>query len=198
MDHKCCTKCGRLKTRAESHIRRKSPDGLRPKCKDCKKTEDRERYLSDPNARIAQATAWRKDNREHYNASRSVLKKRKRKTNPNYRLSENLRKRLWDALQGHVKRGSAIALLGCTVDFARRHIEAQWTSGMSWDSYGLWEVDHIRELDSFDLQDPVQLAVACHYTNLRPLWAPDNASRGGRYGARKRLTVDACVVTSSS
>jgi hypothetical protein len=33
---------------------------------------------------------------------------------------------------------------------------------------------------SFDLTERNQLLEACHYTNLQPLWAKDNLSKGDR------------------
>lgn len=49
---------------------------------------------------------------------------------------------------------------------------------MSWENYGQWEVDHIKSLASFDLTDPIQLAEACNFSNLQPLWALDNNRKG--------------------
>lgn len=50
---------------------------------------------------------------------------------------------------------------------------------MSWDNYAhkTWHVDHIKPMHLFDLTNPEQLKIVCHYTNLRPLWAKDNLSR---------------------
>lgn len=54
---------------------------------------------------------------------------------------------------------------------------------MSWDNYGVhgWHIDHRRPVASFDLTDPIQQAQCFHYTNLQPMWAPDNHTKGARY-----------------
>ena len=42
---------------------------------------------------------------------------------------------------------------------------------------GTKDLDHIKPLAVFDLTDSKQLAEACHYTNMRPLWSSANRSR---------------------
>lgn len=75
---------------------------------------------------------------------------------------------------GKTRGVSAVRDLGLTIDEFRRHIETQFTPGMSWDNYGAWHLDHIRPLISFDLTEIEQARAACHYTNYQPLWAIDN------------------------
>ncbi len=101
-------------------------------------------------------------------------------TDIKFKLIKRLRTRLYQALKGNFKAGSAVKLLGCSIAELKIHLESQFKSGMTWENYGTWHIDHIRPLASFDLQDIEQLAVACHYTNLQPLWALENLIKGDR------------------
>jgi hypothetical protein len=85
-----------------------------------------------------------------------------------------------------VKKIKTLELVGCTVPELRQHLEAQFTEGMTWDSYGRhgWHVDHIRPCASFDLTDPEQQRQCFHYTNLQPLWAVDNIRKGAKWDGR--------------
>jgi hypothetical protein len=72
-------------------------------------------------------------------------------------------------------------LVGCTLDDLRAYIELLFAPGMSWENYGEWEVDHKRPMVSFDLTDPTQVAAACHFTNLQPLWRSENRRKRDRW-----------------
>ena len=69
------------------------------------------------------------------------------------------------------------------------HLESQFYNDpktgevMTWDNHTTdgWHVDHIKPLHEFDLYDDEQFKEAAHYTNLQPLWAKDNLSKGGKY-----------------
>ncbi len=84
------------------------------------------------------------------------------------------------AIKHEHKAGSAIRDLGCTISQLRAWLELFFTEGMTWDNYGQWHIDHKRPLASFNLTDREQLLDACHFTNLQPLWAADNLSKGAR------------------
>lgn len=72
-------------------------------------------------------------------------------------------------------------LLGCDLDYFQEHIEKLFTPGMTWGNWGEWHLDHIKPLVYFSLDFRPELLAACNYTNLQPLWAYDNCSKGGRY-----------------
>jgi len=69
-------------------------------------------------------------------------------------------------------------LIGCSAEELVAHLEAQFTEGMTWENYGEWHVDHVRPCASFDLTDPAQQRQCFHHTNLQPLWAEENLTKG--------------------
>jgi len=71
-------------------------------------------------------------------------------------------------------------LIGCSIERLRQHLEAQFTEGMTWDNHGEWHIDHIKPCASFDLADEAQQLECFNYTNLQPLWASDNLSKGAK------------------
>jgi hypothetical protein len=79
------------------------------------------------------------------------------------------------------KHARTLRYLGCTMQEARTHIEAQFKPGMTWDNHGtLWEIDHIRPLAAFDLTDDCQRLEANNIMNLQPLWKWQNRAKAAR------------------
>ena len=82
-------------------------------------------------------------------------------------------------------------LVGCTVQELRDHLESKFTDGMSWENHGEWHVDHIKPCASYALADEAQQKECFHYTNLQPLWANDNMSKGSLWeGTRHRQSAE--------
>lgn len=129
---------------------------------------------------------WASQNREHIN--KNVRDRAARDLN--FRLRQCLSARICQSLRFHTGRRKTIKtteLLGCTRNEFRTHIESQFRDGMTWGNYGKlgWHIDHIRPCASFDLTDPEQQRLCYHYTNLQPLWAEENHSKGGRWQEAK-------------
>lgn len=89
----------------------------------------------------------------------------------------NLRARFCSAVRKKHKGGSAVRDLGCTIEKFTAHIAYLFKPGMSWDNWGEWHLDHIKPLATFDLTVREEVQEACHYTNIRPLWARENFTR---------------------
>lgn len=102
------------------------------------------------------------------------------------RISSCLRSRLNKALKGNIKSAGTIELLGCSIEELKKHLQSKFTEGMSWENYGQWHIDHVKPLANFDLTNKDEQKQACHYTNLQPLWAEDNISKGSYYEQRIR------------
>lgn len=112
---------------------------------------------------------------------RTIEKRREKlKTDPQFLIRERLRNRLSLALKRKkiFKKTQDMLRLGCSLDFLKKYLESLFVEGMSWQNKDLWHIDHIKPLSKFDLTDEKQLNEACHYTNLQPLWAKDNLSKG--------------------
>jgi hypothetical protein len=125
---------------------------------------------------------YRQDNKEKI-YKQQLKWKRANKNNPKYKLPVLLRKRLNDYIKHYkTKNGSAVKDLGCSVEEFKSYLESKFQPGMTWDNHGIygWHIDHIKPLSSFDLSDRKQMLEACHYTNLQPLWAQDNLSKGDK------------------
>ena len=69
-------------------------------------------------------------------------------------------------------------ILGCDWITAHNYLECRFTEGMNWNNYGEWHIDHIIPLASAKSNE--ELITLCHYTNLQPLWAFDNLSKGSK------------------
>ena len=134
--------------------------------------------------------------RVYTNELKEYMKARNRRLHPVPRIlhisqhsahiAQNLRNRINLALNGINKANSTENLLGCSFDAFIKHLELQFKDGMSWDNRGKhgWHIDHIRPCASFDLSDPNQQSQCFHYTNMQPLWAVDNLSKGARWNGR--------------
>ena len=104
----------------------------------------------------------------------------RKKTDPLFKMSCNLRNRTSRAFKFSFwkKNSSTIKLLGCDYKTAFEHLEKQFVDGMSWDNQGEWHIDHIIPLASANTEKEIE--TLCHYTNLQPLWAFDNMSKGAK------------------
>lgn len=130
-----------------------------------------------------------KEKRKEYDKQNRKEQNRKKKefmaTHPQTRIAHNLRTSMWRQITGRSKGGRMLGLIGCEWVFFMRHIESQFTEGMTWDNYGQgvgrWSIDHIKPLISFDLTDIEQQKEAFNWTNCRPLWYTENASKSAKY-----------------
>ncbi len=106
------------------------------------------------------------------------------------KLKRSLRRRFKKALDGNKSGGKAVTYLGCTISDFKAYLAMLFIDGMSWDNYGLWHIDHIKPLCSFDLRDEDEVKKACHYSNLKPLWAEDNIRKAKEDVKLKFVTVE--------
>ena len=203
---KTCSKCKETKELEEFHKNKSAHKGVQTFCKSCKKTYNKE-YLEKNKKKLqeyfkstatkAQRKLYYTENKEkilkqtktYYNENKTKLNKkaaeyrfRRYHSDLQFKLTCVLRDRVSSVLKGTSKGGSAVKDLGCSMEELKKHLESQFKPGMTWENYGLkgWHIDHIIPLKHFDLTDREQFLKACHYTNLQPLWAKENISKGSK------------------
>ena len=117
---------------------------------------------------------YREENRQKINE----YYKNRRSENTLFRLSHNLRTRTSLAFRnkGYSKNTKTQDMLGVEWEVVKMHIERQFKNGMTWSNYGEWHIDHIIPLASANTEE--ELINLCRYTNLQPLWAEENMSKG--------------------
>lgn len=126
---------------------------------------------------------YQKLNSEARNEYTRKYRKKRRKTDKMFSIRENMRARFRFELakRGEKQHIKANEYLGCSWLELKVFLASQFNKGMSWDNYGEWQVDHITPLASAQTKD--ELIQLCHYSNLQPLWATENRSKGAKMPA---------------
>lgn len=139
--------------------------------------EQKKRYAGSRKA------AKSKYDKEYRQLNKDRIKKNKKRweeehrDDPIIKIKRNLRRRIHHVLNGRVKSSKTEDLLGCSFVEFKRHLESQFTHGMTWENYGEWHIDHIVPCYTFNLLLEEEQRKCFHYSNQRPLWAKDNLSR---------------------
>lgn len=166
MDYKICKKCEQHLDISKFYKHSRGHLGVDSICKSCKKLS------------VASQNRIKVYNPESH---RKAVKKYEQKIqNTEVGLRRNLARSLRKRLRAAISTGSAVSNLGCSVSDFKCYLESKFKSGMSWSNRSEWHIDHIIPLSRFDLSNPEELKKACHYSNLQPMWAFDNMSKGNR------------------
>jgi hypothetical protein len=109
----------------------------------------------------------------------------RRATDIHYRLKKNVSRHISYAIRRCLKqkRPRTLVLIGCDIHFLMGFLEARFKPGMTWRNYGDWHIDHVIPCAEFDLAEPDQLRQCFHYSNLQPLWGPQNQQKGAKLPA---------------
>lgn len=189
---KRCTKCGDEFSRAAFSNDKTRPDGKFPWCKSCKsaharlqrathgdriRKQKRDEYERNKDKYIGRAKQWSANNKERRKEIALDHFKRAYAKNP---LKFIARSRVGSAFVrfGYTKRSKTTHIVGCDWPTLKRHIERQFTKGMSWENRGEWHIDHIVPVSSAKSES--ELLALNHYTNLRPIWAKENLSKNNK------------------
>lgn len=132
--------------------------------------EMKDKRLIDHESTLQKEQIYRKSNkgqeliRDYY--------RNRRANDIDFRIRTNLRNRVRQAIRGNSNSESTMTLLGCSISELKIYLESKFLPTMTWENYGkLWHIDHIVPISIFDLSISENRHLACHYTNLQPLFA---------------------------
>jgi len=124
---------------------------------------------------------------EHKEDKRKYIKQYRIEHRLEYRLEQNLRRRLRYALKGNKKCTKTWILIGCSKDFLKEHLQqtAIKNGYLDFDinnySGKQYHIDHIIPCSSFDLEKSEEQEKCFHYTNLQILTASENLKKSNNY-----------------
>jgi len=185
MDTKVCCKCKKLKNTCEFSFSKRNKNGLRGECKECQKkyyiinseklkSRRIERYNENTEKEQIKIREYYKNNKKTIIDSLRVKKQK----NENLRIISNLRSRISQFVKSKKihKDNKTLDLVGISLNDLKEHLQSQFKDGMSCDNYGSWHIDHIIPLSS--AQTTEEFNKLCYYSNLQPLCAQENLSKG--------------------
>ena len=110
---------------------------------------------------------------------RSYLKS---KDDAKYKLNSNISRSVWGVLRGEKKGRHWESLVGYTLADLKSHMEQNFQSGMTWENYGKWHVDHIIPISAHNFTKPEHedFKKCWALENLQPMWATENISKGAK------------------
>lgn len=125
------------------------------------------------------------ESKNRFKAMKNSNFNRRYHSDPQFKARLKLKQKLRRLMLGQYDDQFSWNLVGCTKDQLRRHIEAQFERGMTWENYGVngWVVDHIRPVCKFNLLELDQRQNCFHYSNLQPMWYEQNRKKSITYAA---------------
>ena len=125
---------------------------------------------------------YQKQNREYLNAYRSAYWKQRKQNDP----AVKMRYVQYDLIRRMLCSERVAGLrtqdrLGYSPEKLVSRIECQFSPGMSWQNYGDWHIDHKIPITHFLSRGETRPHIISALSNLQPMWAFDNLSKGNRW-----------------
>jgi len=125
---------------------------------------------------------WNAANPERIKKCRREWRKHKHETDPNWKLTQNMRSGMNNALAGRSKSAPTMKIIGCTAEALFKHLLscASREPWMTRENYGKggWDVDHIIAVQKWDYNCPLQFVLCWDKSNLQPMEHIANIKKG--------------------
>lgn len=153
---------------------RKTPGSRQKRCDPCRQKH------SVNDSRKRQTTRRKTD--PDYKEKAALYAKARRADSPMVQLNAIVSCSIYHSLNGKKDGRHWEHLVGYTRLELARHLERQFTRGMSWSNVGKWHIDHIRPISSFKFTsyEDEDFRHCWALSNLRPLWGKTNQYKGSK------------------
>ena len=137
----------------------------------------RKEHYADPKNKEKRADP---KNKERKNAQWRKWNKEKTQSDPVYKLKRNIRSLISLSITnaGFKKNSKTHKILNCSFEEFMSHLEKQFNSGITWENYGKWHLDHIVPVSLASTEE--EIIKLNHYKNFQPMWGPENESKSNK------------------
>lgn len=195
---KQCSRCEQEKPFDFFPVNPGGKNGRHSLCLQCNKAKHRAWYLVNRDTKLAKNAKWKKNNADKRRAAdkkwdaenidkvRAKARKHYHKVckDPHFRINDRMSSLVYHELR-HNKQGRRWSqLVGYSVDDLKQHLESLFCDEMTWARFvkGEIHIDHIipRSAFKFNSHNDEQFKKCWDLSNLQPLWAKDNYSKGAK------------------
>ena len=156
----------------------------KPQTKERKRKNYDKWYEQNKEHRKEYLKEYREKNIDKIRLVKRIYEKNRKHNDPIYKLINNFRTAIYQVLkESNVqKNGHYFEILKYSPDELITHLEERFTGEMSWDNYGIWHVDHIRPISSFNIQEigDESFMECWSLKNLQPLWGDENIRKSNK------------------
>ena len=199
-----CRKCHKAKLKHESYERNKETclnrsREWREKNKDVLKARESTYHQQNKEKRNQQAKEYYQKNKEKIKEHRKLFheqnpenrkeQQKKRREIPEVKLEMTLRRRARRCL---IYGNRCMEYLGCSIHFLHfwfKYLFKIIDDNMTIDNHGsYWEIDHVKPVSSFNLENEEDIKACFHWTNVSPLEKSLNKKKSSNYTEKDLLT----------
>ena len=178
---KKCYRCEIIQVIENFNKDKNRKGGLNSICRLCRK-----KYYYENLVKIKKYNEQNKDkislyNKDYFQHNKNKIyesRKNRRKTDVNFRLICNTRRRIHHALNGKSKSISTKEILGIDIETYKKRIEWQMTPDMTWNNI---QIDHVKPICLFDVPKDEELKEAFNWKNTQPLLKEVHSHKGIKF-----------------
>lgn len=203
-EYKYCPQCKTVKAVSCWGKNNSRYDGLQNHCKECRSqhyyanpiptiNRTKEQYRKDPDRTKQRVRLWRVNNTDKVRQYRKnwcskngeykrIWQQNRRKHEIWVRIRDAVSANINHSLHYRKNGASWEGLVGYSLNDLMKHLEKQFTDGMTWENYGQWHIDHRIPVSAFNYENINDLDFKRCWSlrNLRPMWAIENIRKGNR------------------